>query len=636
MDGDKSRIDEIRKRLYSRDKSRLDGAGRRTLRSSKYNVSGSWKKPAKKPVFSSGSRKRGSFLKGFLIFSIAFFVIAIGFSSIYFFGGSNIVSSDNIDIEIKGPTSIAGGEVLELQLTIINRNNVEIQLADLIIEYPDGTRTADDIGKELPRFREGIGSIRSGEKVKKTVKAVLFGEENSSKDIALTIEYRVKGSNAIFFTEKTYPIILSSSPLGIAVRSVEETVSGQDVTITVTAISNATTVIKDALMVAEYPFGFVFDSATPKPTSGNSVWDLGDLAPEEDVVIKINGRIDGQDGEERVFRFSGGVKSPTDESKLATTFSTVLTDILIKRPFLAVEVALNSDTSEEYIAEAGERIRADITWTNNLSTKITNAEIEVRLGGSFDKSSVSVVNGFFRSLDSTIVWNQTTSRELESINAGESGRLAFTFSPLDVSDLGAIKQPVVTVDVSAAGTRISENDVPARIESTAEKLVRVSSGLLLNSRILRLSSSLSNSGPFPPKADKETTYTSVWTVTNSSNQISNGSVSANLPPYVRFVGIVSPSSEKVTYNPVGGIVTWELGDIAAGVGNTTSPREVAFQLALTPSLSQVGTAPVLMGAQTIRGFDQFTETTIQSTNKALTTNLETESGFNRDNAVVGE
>ena len=634
MDGDKSRINELRRRLYSRGKPSDVIEGRRRLRPEKYDVKSGWQKSIK-PMPTS-RKKKSSFLKGFLIFSIVFFVVAIGFSSIYFFGGSNVVSSDNIDIEIKGPTSIAGGEELKLQLTITNKNNVEIQLADLIIEYPEGTRTAGDIGRELPRHRESLGNIRPGASAKKTAKSVLFGEENSPKDITVTVEYRVEESNAIFFTEKKYHIVLSSSPLGIAVRAQEEAISGQDMTITVTAISNATTVIEDALLVAEYPFGFEFDSATPKPSSGNSVWDLGDLSPEEDVVIKINGTIKGQDGEERVFRFSGGVKDENDETKLATAFSTVLSGVFIKRPFLAVELALNSNTGSEYISRAGERIRADLTWTNNLPTKLTNAKIEVRLGGSINKSSVSTTQGFFRSLDSTIVWDQTTTPQLASINAGESGRVAFTFSPLDISDLGSIRNPEIAIDVKASATRTSDRGAPDTVVSDAKSLVKVASGLLLNSRALHFSSPLSNSGPLPPLINKETTYTIVWTITNSSNQVSDARINATLPPSVRFIGIVSPTTEQVTYNPVGGVVTWALGDVPFGVGTTKSPKEVAFQVGFTPSISQVGKIPVIIGEQTVSGFDQFTETTIQSTNNALTTDLKTESGFDRKNATVGE
>ena len=86
------------------------------------------------------------------------------------------------------------------------------ELADLLVEYPKGTRSSGNLGQELLRSRDSLGDIAPGERVKSSVKAVLFGEENTQKNIVVTVEYRVAGSNAIFYAEKQYQLTLSSSP----------------------------------------------------------------------------------------------------------------------------------------------------------------------------------------------------------------------------------------------------------------------------------------------------------------------------------------------------------------------------------------------------------------------------------------
>ena len=634
MKEDQGRIDELKARLYSRSKGNERIYRRRTLRERQYDVKRGWSPDARPVERKSRPQKKRTFLSLFLIFSAVFFILSAGFSAFYFFGGSNIVSADNVDIEIQGPTSIAGGEELQLQISIANKNNVELQLADLIIEYPDGTRAAGNLSKDLPRYRESIGTIKPGERIKKTVSAVLFGEENTPKDVKVTVEYRIPTSNAIFYTEKSYPLTLSSSPMGVAVRGVEEISSGQDISFTVTVVSNATAVIKDALLVAEYPFGFSFTSSTPSPDARSSVWQLGDLEPGEEQTIRIVGKMTGQDNEERVFRFSGGSADQNDDTRLATAFVTVVKPVLIARPFITTEVALNGETTSEYIANTGERIRADISWLNNLATRVEDAKISVRITGSvLDKNTVSVDRGQYLSGQNLITWNGSTDASLATLEAGESGRVSFTFSPLTLAQLGNLKNQTINLEVSVSGRRVSEDGVTETIESNVTRTVKLNSNLLLSSRALHFSSPLSNNGPMPPQVDKETTYTVVWTVTNSSNQVSGAKVVATLPSYMRWVGIVSPTSESVSYNPVGGTVTWELGEVASGVGSATSPREVLFQVGLVPSASQIGDAPALIGTQTLVGFDRFTETEIRATERELTTNIN-ESGFNATDALV--
>ena len=87
-----------------------------------------------------------------------------------------------------------------------------------------------------------------------------------------------------------------------------------------------------------------------------------------------------------------------------------------------------------------------------------------------------------------------------------------------------------------------------------------------------------------------------------------------------MTGEVSPDSEQVTYNPVGGEIIWNAGDIEAGTGVGSPPREVAFQVSFLPSLGQVGTAPTVLGESVARGTDLFAGIDITSnTRPALTT-----------------
>ncbi len=626
---DSSSIDRMQQRLYSRNARHTRSHRRRRFRDrADTDVKKGWGDMPSRDISDTLEHKMSPFFSKMLIGSIVFFVFALIISAFIFIGGGKDVSPRNVEIVIQGPSTVEGGEDTTLQIAITNKNTVPILLADLIMEFPDGTRTSSDIGEELSRLTESIGTIPAGEQVQKTVKAVFFGTENESKNITVTVEYRIEGSNAIFFNDHLYEFTLGSTPLTVTISSLDEVISGQDVSLTAKIISNSSSVIKDVLLVAEYPFGFEFTSAKPEPSFTQNVWELGDLEPEGERIITIKGTILGEDGDERVIRFSGGIQSPNDEKEFATTFMTTLQSVVIKKPFISVALALSGDTSPNFVAGSGQKVRADITWFNNLPVQVTDATLEVSLRGeALNKNSVSVERGFYRSVDNTIIWSKETDPNFTSIAPGESGRVSFSFAPFGVSSGVQVTNPEINLVVDILGKRISARNVPEEIRSSITRTVKVASDLLFTTRAVHFTGPFNNSGPMPPQAEKETTYTIIWTVTNSTNAVSDVRVDATLPSYVRWMNVVDPTDGKVTYNPIGGKVLWDIGDLPAG-GTTGSPqREVAFQVALLPSLSHVRTDPVVINKQTVGGYDQFTERTITGTKSALTTRLSTDPGF---------
>lgn len=638
MAKDRSSIKEMRKRLYKRGAQGFGLRKRRQLGAIDYDTKSKWADQGEKPVFKEKRKKRRPMLSILLIASLIFFIISIAISSFFIFGGSNVVSSQNIDISIEGPVTVSGGEELSLQIAITNKNNVSIKLADLLVEYPDGTRFASDISKSLPRYRETIGTLAPGETIQRIVKAILLGSEDTQQDIKATVEYRIDGSNAIFFTEKMYEVTLVSAPLSLSVTNVEEITSGQEVEFDVVVKSNSNTIIQDALLSVEYPFGFEFISAIPEPAFTDGVWDLGDIQPESERKIKLRGIIIGENEEERVFRFSSGVQDEKDEKEMGVAFITSLRSIVVKKSFIEVDLALNGDKSSEYVSGLGDNIRADITWTNNIPVSVSDVEIEIKFSGaSLNKLSISSEKGFYNSSTNTLTFNRETNSDLATLNPGELGRAKFSFASLGQSSGSIFKNPEILLDISVNAKRVSENQVPQTIASFIKRTVQLESDLLLTSRSVYSTGPFTNTGPVPPKVENETTYTIIWTITNSSNVVDNTVVTATLPSYVRWTGNISPSNEEISFNPVGGKIRWNVGSIKPKADvSSTGQREVAFQVALLPSLSHIGDMPILVNEQAITGIDRFSETEITAVKKELTTRLFTDPNFAGEDALVVE
>jgi hypothetical protein len=118
-------------------------------------------------------------------------------------------------------------------------------------------------------------------------------------------------------------------------------------------------------------------------------------------------------------------------------------------------------------------------------------------------------------------------------------------------------------------------------------------------------------------------------VRNASNNVSNVFVRTTLPIYVRWRGAVDPAAEDVVYNESGAEVVWNAGRIPSG-----GSRDVAFQIVLTPSLSQLDTTPPLTGDSFLTAVDDFTKTELRDRKAAVTTNLSTDPQFSQNEAPV--
>ena len=568
--------------------------------------------------------------------SLVFFVIALAVAASIFFSGGNIVSSENVDVQVLGPISVGAGDELSLQISVTNDNAIAIENTDLVIEYPDGTRTVEG-GDPLPRFRKSLDTIAAGETVIEVQKSSLYGSEGSDRLIRVSVEYRIAGSNAIFVKSADYHASLSSAPLSLSVESLSEVAANQETTIEVTIASNAKSPVEQVLLRAEYPSGFTFLEASPKPRYGTALWDLGTIEPGTIVPIVIKGFIDAQDNEQKVFSFATGRRDEKSERNIGAVYGLSSSEIFVKRPFLSMTTRINGSDAPKVVADGEVRVSIDIGWSNNLPSRISDVTITANLSGrGFDESSVGVSRGAYRSADNIIVWNKETNGDFASVEAGESGTVSFSFIAQTGSGSAQYVNPRLKASFNISGRRLSESGAMEDISSVLTREVVVNSNLRLSARALYYSGPFQKSGPMPPRAERETTYTIVWTAANASNDMANVVVRGILPPAVSWLNTVDPpsSAENISYDPKTGEIVWRAGDMKAGTGFARAAPEIAFQVGLTPSISDVGKAPDIVRDISISGKDLFTGENIQNVRPPLTTNLTTDSSFQSEHAQV--
>ena len=89
-----------------------------------------------------------------------------------------------------------------------------------------------------------------------------------------------------------------------------------------------------------------------------------------------------------------------------------------------------------------------------------------------------------------------------------------------------------------------------------------------------------------------------------------------------------------SYDEAANTITWDLTKLASGTGFSSPQRETSFQIALTPTIGQIGTAPVLVTSISLTGRGSSTNEVVTATNNPLTTRTASDPTFIQGDDIV--
>jgi hypothetical protein len=604
MSENKGKIEDLKRKLYDPNYDESTSYRRGALREQRHDVKDEWDKPKDEEMYNKKQTIKSSFFKKFFILSIIFFIGAVGYSVYNFFSNDSTVSGNKINLEIIGSSFTKGGEDLPLQIEITNRNSANLESATLIIEYPKG---ANDDSEMIRLDRDEIGTIKPGETVIRNIRVKLYGSEKSIKNIKVNLEYRPEGSNAIFTKEKYYPVTISLAPVSLKIEAPNSVIANQTIAMKITTTLNTTQPDGHLVLQLKHPNNFMLETANPLPMNDNYIWDLSSISQTTPITIELKGKLMGQTGDEQVFHAYAGTLDNNDSSKVGVVYSSILQKMIIENPFLDIKVLVNNQDQEEYAVKGGQEVSVDITWENNLPSSINDAEIIAKITGNIlDKNKIKESAGYYDSLNEQIIWNKSTMNGLASIEPGGTGKVSFDFTPMNLTSLSGVKNPQATISVSIKGNQPLYGSSFSNIDNFTEKKIKLQTDFQVASSLSYLS------GDLPPKAEGNTNYMVTWTLSNTTNNVSQALVVATLPIYTDWIGFVAGTKENISYNKENRQITWKIGSVLPGTG-VDSNREVSFIVNFKPSLSQVGLSPILIQGISLTGTDSYSGAQVGST-----------------------
>lgn len=186
---------------------------------------------------------------------------------------------------------------------------------------------------------------------------------------------------ALAFSYVTYisqrPVGDGSAFLGLTVP--EKTASGEAIMIEVTYENKDSVNFKTGKIEVVYPEGFVFESANPTPTSGQTNWELGAILSGRGGKIYITGQLVGEVGSTKTF----------------SSFFTYRPDNLNYdfQEITQAEVDISSSTINIEIespdqAHTGQEIELKAEFKNTSSSPITDVKAIVHVPTGFTLTSV--------------------------------------------------------------------------------------------------------------------------------------------------------------------------------------------------------------------------------------------------------
>lgn len=611
-----SAIDSLEHELYN-PKNKLENSSRHVMRDARNReLPTSW---GDNSVIITQGKEEGGFSFGAkaLIVSLVLLLIAVSVVAWRVVSLRNVVSSANIDMALDVSPYVEGGEAVPLTFTLYNRNRASLLDATLSLEYKKGVGSQDE--EEKIYEKREIGIINSNENKRQDYSVVLYGAEAESRDLTLKLEYKVAGSNAIFSKVVTTSTVLKTPQIAVHIDGPETLSVGQNGTFVITVKNNSATTSLPSVLQLTLPNTFTMQSQEPKADAKGVVWNISPLAPGGIATTTIIGSIAGTQGETTVMKALIGSEG-NSKTSVGVVYSSHVMDVKLRKSPLNFVVTLETESGAADKIRYGDRSVLTITYVNTSNKAMNDVKLDLSISGEAALyKKINPFEGDYDSIKQTILWNSVNVPKLKSVGPLESGVFRVSI-PIVTSGSNS---PLLKVNLSAAATAQSKDDVTS--EFSKSWVVQGNASVAVKTTYSN--SPFGNTGPIPPNANQETTYTAHILV-SAQNAVTNAKVTFNLPSYVQWQNVFTPNA-NISYDQKTRTVTWLIGNIAEDASAVSD-----IGLVVKPSQSHVGLMPAITSGIIFETEEEVSKAKIRMTLSPLTTYISGESWEENPSRVV--
>ena len=524
-----------------------------------------------------------------------------------------------VELAIEAPEEITSGDEVAFSVRYRNATRVPLTDVELFFRYPDGAVPAANPDQRIETVR--IGSIAPEGAGAHVFLAHLMAPKGSALQAHAELAYRSVGVSS-FRKTADVSVYVADIPFLLNFTVPQKAVSGERITYFLKYINLSKQAYPGTFIRLRYPDGFGYQSAEPAPTDGEQAWDVGEVAQGGEGLLTIRGTLTGNEGDTRkVHAEIGFMRGEKFFAYSESSFETVIAPS-------PLWVSIELTEPESAIGNLGGRVLGRVRYKNNTDVPIKDVVIKAEFSGEmFKKRGITAERGFFDSARNTILWTPANVKELLFLDPGREYALLFQAALADAFPIRQAQDANFTAGITAIIESINAPPYLAlnKITSTAFTDIKIETAPLFAAKGFYYDdvSGVVNSGPIPPKVDTRTLYTVHWRVAVPANNLENVEVRTTLPTGVTPTGVVrSYYTENLpTFNEITGEIAWFIPRVPANTGVTSPAYEAVFQIALTPSVTQLGQTVELVRESVLGAVDAFTGRAVLARSQPIRTNL---------------
>jgi uncharacterized repeat protein (TIGR01451 family) len=525
------------------------------------------------------------------IFVIIGIIVLVAAAAFYW--GNLSYSKQALKLEILGPDKADMGQSLEYTVKFKNNGEVRLTNPDLFFQFPDGALLDTNQQKVMHMDSKALGGdIYPGEERSFKFTTRLLGKENETKQMSARMSFQPAGLKTTNEVKTTFTTILGKVPINLVIEMPDQAAAGKTLSIRVNYSSNVPYPLKDLTCKMEMPVDFSLQYSNPKGLDNQ--WDIPILNEAGAGRIELSGILNGQSNDQKVFKAQIGIWQNGNFIVLKDT----VRGVQIIAPSVYVTQRINN--ADSYTASSGDQLHYEINFTNSGTQAMQNLVLISRLNSTnIDLNSIKVPDGTYQQGDNSIIWDGSKIPALQYLDVGEQGKVEFWVNVNNRWGVrsSADKNPVISNMVTVGPT-------------SQTFVTKINSSLVAEQKVYNNNQYFTNSGPYPLQIGQKTYLTVEWKAKNYYNDIEGAQMKAVLSPNVNFENMIWPADAKITYDENTREVTCAIGSLAAGTGFLSDAKICAFQVSVTPELSE---DTLIAGSVQITGNDQWTGRQLQST-----------------------
>lgn len=506
----------------------------------------------------------------------------LGIALALLFRGGEEAQAAQIEMSFDVSGQVQTGSDTLVKFLVENKDSNKIVSVKAEFVYPQGSTfvASEPRADNLSGTVFTLPDLPTGAKVPLFLKLKFRGAVGEKQKIVARLVYSYPNVSATFEARQETEVTLSAAGIALDIQGPKEASPNELLTYSFFYRNDTEDDFDQARLVISAPPTFKQSLAEPEPNNARlGIWDIGSVKAGQSGQVKLSGNFSGAPaGASQEWQFGFEVASSGSYvSQTSLTYGT-----LIKTQALVATVELIN--SEQSVVDPGQRVEFRVRYENNSQLVAKNVVVNVKLDSpALNLSSIQAEGATVSS--SSITWNAGGLSDLQSLRPGQKGELRFSATTNNPPVKDSKKNLVINAE--------------SQIRSDEYQTFLAGNMLVVKlASIKTLEANMSHvSGALPPKVGQESIYEVSLKLTNLTNDLTGGSLTASLPlPTGSFIAEsvtgVTPSSVKFDANA--SRITWTVGTLPAHTGDFQPAKVLTFRIRFVPSSSQASTTPTLL------------------------------------------